>query len=189
MASSYVAIEFRAPGPDAYARAVSTIDAVPRIELIFERSRELAWYERSELFGLELECRVVIWVHDALDATQVEGAEDRQDDPYRKLRVYDVEYEVPASLADEIDRLGGACSIVERGMLRFATRRYEERVRVQLAAELEAAAGKLARCEFGTERRSLIGRIEGAIPKIHELADRVRRSGLVDPARVFVDYL
>lgn len=187
MASSYVAIEFRARGPEQFHSRVVAIDAVPATDLIDERSRELAWYERDSLLGSELACRVVLWIHDAIDETEVARAQ-LDEDPYRKLEIVDVVYRIPHELGVLLERLDAECSIVEGGRLRFTTRRYEAAVRDQLAADIEAAAGRLAKVELGVERQRLIGRIEGAIVKIHELEQLVRRSGLVDFDEVVVDY-
>lgn len=187
MASSYIAIEFLASGPQDFADKVAAIDAVPATELIFRSSRELAWYERRALFSEELACRVIVWVQDVVDVNEV-VARPQDADPYRKLTIYDVEYEVPRELAELIEDYAGECSIVERGHLRFTTRSYEAELLDRLVVDLEREAGSQARAEFGVEGRRLLGRIEGAIPMVHELEQLVKRSGLVDWDGIIVGY-
>ena len=179
--SSYVAIEF----PGGWENAFEAIDAVPATEIIHKRYRSLPWYDDPRHNN---GWRVVVWVHGTVEAVDAQP-DDAQHDPYRATDVGELEYRVPAALSAVVDLLGGTASLVDRGQLRFTTRRYEAFVRDQLITELTTLAGNFARGEFGVERRRLIGRFEGAIPKILELERRVARSGLVDEEQILVDYL
>jgi hypothetical protein len=186
--TTFMELRFHRVGELAHAEAVTTVKAVPGVELLFDHTRALGWLERQQLWVDEWDCRIVLWIHEHAEREQVLERTSTELDPYRFLDFGGPVRRVPAQLAKLIGDLDADYALVDSGWLRFETRAYELALTERLRDELLAIAGTYAAARFASERGVLAGRIEGRIPAIRALQRALLRSGLVDPDRVRVGY-
>lgn len=189
MAETYIELTFMTVGPGAHERAVEQLASIDEVKVVQAETRERTWFERSRLRGSEWDCRIVVRVHEPEDELLI-ASTGAVTHPYRTL-----EYEgtrtlqVPAALLDLSDSLQGKYASVRAARLRFETRTYEAELLDNLVAQLEQlGSGGRARGTFQRERGALFGRMESAVEFVDDLAEHVRRSGLVNFDRVRVEY-
>ena len=95
---------------------------------------------------------------------------------------------VPAKLREVSDALQAKCASVRAARVHFETRRYESEVFDGPVAELEGMSRGRARGTYQRQRGRLFGRIESAVEFADDLGEHLRRSGLVDPDKLQVEY-
>lgn len=184
---SFIEMSFQVVGEQAHREAVEAIRLISGVEVLLDHTRERGWFARQRLMVPEWDCHIVVWVHERLEEIEPERRVSTERDPYRFLDFDGPKRQVPTRLADVLESLGASYGLVERGWLRFETRHYEPEVCSDLQTELEGIARRFVRGEFAYTG-SLVGRLEGSIPKIRELQRVLQRSGMVDPAHLNVGY-
>lgn len=186
--STFMEMRFHRVGELAHAEAVTTIAAIPTVEVLLDHTRELGWLERQRLLVSEWDCRIVLWIHEHSEREQIHDRRTTELDPYRFLDFGGPVKRVPSALVELLEQLEAEHALVDSGWLRFESRAYEAALLDSLRAELEGIAGTYAKARFAAQRGVLAGRIEGQIPAIRALQRALLRSGLIDPARIAVGY-
>jgi hypothetical protein len=186
--STFMELRFHRVGQHGHTEAVATIKTIPGVELLLDHTRQLGWLQRQRLLVDEWDCRIVLWIHEHEERHQTADRVTTELDPYRFLDFGGPVRRVPSELGRIIEELEGSYALVDKGWLRFETRRYEQELLASLRTELLALAGTDARVEFGSERETLAGVVEGQVPVVHQVHHHLLRSGLVDADRISVGY-
>lgn len=190
MAETYIELTFVTVGPEAHARAVEQLASMSTLKVVQDHTHERDWFQRSRLLVPEWDCRVVLRVREPEDEELLDGAsQGKVTDPYRTLEYGGTRtLRVPAALVELTESLAAKRASVRAARLRFETRAYEDALLDSLVAQLEKLGSDRARGTFQRERSKLFGRIETSVEFVDDLAVHVRRSGLVSPEGVRVEY-
>lgn len=193
MSAFYRELTYRTAGYEEHLRAWRRADDLPGVSVLSQHARKLGFLERQALFGDEHGCRLVLQVSSRRTGPAPPSSATTAD-PYRGF--HELITLLRHDVGDLIESLGAAHSEVTEGFFAFKTRDYEKAARDALMAELaEAASGRGVQVVTQVEGTpdegdhvALFGRVRGDIPGVKVVANVVRRSGLVDPDDVRVQY-
>jgi hypothetical protein len=190
MAENYIEMAFITVGPEAHARAVEQLATMTVLKVVQDHTRERGWFQRSRLLVPEWDCRIVLRVRGREDDASLGTRTGDVTHPYRTLEYEgDKTLQVPAALLELSESLNASYASVRAARLRFETRdHYEDELLEALVVQLEQLGEGQARATFQREHGRLFGRIESRVEFVDDLAAQVRRSGLVEPERMRVEY-
>ncbi|MCA9701627.1 MAG: hypothetical protein KC431_29170 [Myxococcales bacterium] len=184
---AYVELRFHRVGPLAHQEAVSTLAAIPGVEVVYDHTMQLGMFQRQRLLVDEWACRILVYVGGRVNQRAPDRREANERDPYRTLEIGDITYEVPLALRKLIDALEASYDTVHSGWVRFSTRVYERPVLEALAADMRERLGPTASVEVSYDG-SLHAKVQGSVAKIHALVAWLRRTGMIDPDQLRVGY-
>jgi len=182
----YRVLRFQTSGLVQQASIRARAEALPGVDVLLLRSRELSMFERERLWKPQYATRLVVEVSGSKDAQGDEYVGGRYD-PYRTFET--LVAEVRPDLRALIEDLDAEHQEVTHGRIDFATRPYESEVARALKQSLTARAKAVkARTELVVEDGALVGRLQGSVPAIKELAGFLLESPFVDREDVQASY-